>query len=165
SRQPRALVRRHAPAATGTVNEKVLPTSTSLSRSIVPPCASTIPLASESPSPIPVLPAFACQNGSKMLLRSATGIPGPVSATEKRTEPSVACAPTVILSSGGVNLIALPIRWDRRRALRQGRGSGPSRSLTRTERLEILDRPVRIRLPASGTVGVDPDGPYDNLPA
>src|SRR5579862_5081740 len=41
--------------ATGMVNENVLPDPTSLSTQMRPPCASTMPLAMERPSPVPRL--------------------------------------------------------------------------------------------------------------
>ena len=62
----------------GSVKKNVLPTPTAVSTQILPPCASTMPLAMNRPSPVPPpAEAFPCQYFSKMRRASARSIPGP----------------------------------------------------------------------------------------
>src|SRR5690606_31251902 len=79
---------------TGTVNEKVEPSPRWESTQMRPPCISTIRLEIDRPSPVPpfflVAELSACWNSSKILPRSASEMPGPVSCTESVYEPLAA---------------------------------------------------------------------------
>src|SRR5205823_5132129 len=73
----------------GIRNEKVLPSSGSLSTQMRPPCASTAILQNASPSPVdisrPVRRVPTWPNLSKIRPNASRGMPSPVSLTEKRS--------------------------------------------------------------------------------
>src|SRR5262249_34742190 len=72
---------------TGMLMLKVEPFPTSDSTQMRPPCISTMRREMDNPSPVPpfflVAELSACWNSSKILARSASGIPGPVSHTDR----------------------------------------------------------------------------------
>ena len=79
--------------ATGNAKWKRDPCPGALSTPTAPPCASTIPFTMASPRPVPKRAVSrACQKRSKTWGRCSARRPGPVSATEKTTEPSRARA-------------------------------------------------------------------------
>src|SRR5689334_8114991 len=71
--------------ATGILTVKVVPTPSSLSTSIVPPCISTSRLVSASPRPVPPgrspEGSVSCSNARYSFDRSDGAIPTPVSTT------------------------------------------------------------------------------------
>src|SRR5581483_10482159 len=70
-----------------TVNQKVLPCPGALSTPIAPPISSTSCLLITSPKPVPpyfrVVEASICENDLKSRSRRSSGMPMPVSRTEK----------------------------------------------------------------------------------
>src|SRR5579871_2480637 len=90
------------------------PLATGLSADIVPPCASMMPLAMASPSPVPCPPsaligAGARKNFSNTCCRRPGAIPGPSSVTRITTCASETSASTTTRVSFGVWAMALPI--------------------------------------------------------
>src|SRR6266481_1552940 len=98
----------------GTVKWKVDPTPRADSIQRRPPCSSTIRREIVSPRPVPpffrVLELSACWNSSKIVCRSASEIPGPVSDTETTKAPSEVCA-SIDTPPSSVNLMAFPARF------------------------------------------------------
>src|SRR5262245_50968883 len=100
-------------AEAGSVNTNVLPSPSSLSTQIRPPCSSTKRFERARPSPVPsrcASPASVCVNSSKIRSRSSGPRPGPVSATETRTSPLVRAALTSMPPPAGVNFTAFESR-------------------------------------------------------
>jgi hypothetical protein len=99
---------------------KVVPTPTSLSTAIVPPCASTIDFAIDSPRPVPltVSAVEARKKRSKTLAASSCGMPTPVSLTSRWAVSPWLDTVTRTVPPGRVNLIAFESRlssvWPRR---------------------------------------------------
>ena len=87
--------------STGSLIRNVVPCPGSLSTPMVPPCSSTMPRQSDSPSPVPSPGGFVVKKGSKILARIAAGIPGPVSAMARRTCCPVRSRPVVMVSRRG----------------------------------------------------------------
>src|SRR5208282_2416512 len=92
---------------TGRLMKKVVPQPNSVSNQILPLCFLTITVcASERPCPVPLPTSLVVKNGSKILLRIASGIPAPVSDTQISTNslrdrvPTVMCpfSPSLTLS-------------------------------------------------------------------
>ena len=100
------------------VNQNVEPFPTSLSMPISPPINSASCLEMESPRPVPpylrVVEPSAWVNGVKMAARRSSGIPMPVSRTEKRIMTDSASSDSVsaliTTSPSWVNFMALPAR-------------------------------------------------------
>src|SRR5271166_4233583 len=67
----------------GKLMKKVVPWPSSVSNQIFPPCFLTITAcARDRPCPVPLPTSLVVKNGSKTLVRIASGMPVPVSATE-----------------------------------------------------------------------------------
>lgn len=81
-----------AAGATGRSMKNVVPTPSVVSKPMEPPMRSTSSLEMASPSPVPprerVSDASACENFSKIEERNSSGMPGPESWTQMRTQPS-----------------------------------------------------------------------------
>ena len=106
--------RRPARRASGSGTPNVLPSPTSLSTPICPPCSSTIRLHSVRPRPVPSSGSCArppCWKESKMRSWSAGGMPTPVSATASTTRPASGAAETATVPPAGVNFTALDSRF------------------------------------------------------
>ena len=91
----------------------MLPTPTSLSSHIRPPCSSTIRRVRVRPRPVPSeldADRVPCWKESKIRDRSASAMPMPVSVTVMSTSGPSVQARTVTLPPSGVNLTALPMR-------------------------------------------------------
>src|SRR5689334_19561324 len=99
---------------TGILTVKVVPTPSSLSTSIVPPCISTSRLVSASPKPVPPGRSpdgsVSCSNERYSRDRSAGAIPIPVSITAIDTRSSSRRARTRTIPPRSVNFTAFEIR-------------------------------------------------------
>ena len=110
---PAAVVPAAAPAATGRLNENVLPWPGVLSTQMRPPWCSTISRQMGSPSPVPlglsVSVSPTCLKRSNTFGWSAAAMPRPVSTTLTMISPSRRAARQVIEPSA-VNLTAFEMR-------------------------------------------------------
>src|SRR5262249_4597176 len=155
----------HTPAShrydlAGSVNTNVLPSPSSLSTQIRPPCSSTSFFESASPRPVPSRsssPGSACWNSSKIRAWSAAASPGPVSATETQTSPSTRAVLTSTAPPAGVNFTAFERRLKITCLMRRSSPSTTSRpgsaaSATRTPSLVARSRTMTTPLSsASGS--------------
>ena len=140
---------------------KTVPFPRSLSRSIIPPIASTRRATIDSPRPVPPnrrdrVPS-ACSNGSKIRPCFVTSMPMPVSRTSKRTRRSLPSGVShhtlTTISPEAVNLMALPRRFTR--IWRSRIGSPQRRSGTAALTPNEMARPFSAALTASAfTVSV-----------
>jgi len=73
------------------------------------------------PSPVPLPTSFVVKKGSKIRLRSASGIPRPVSATETQTYPSSSQDRTVMTPFSSIACAALTRRFKNTRFIWLGR--------------------------------------------
>ncbi len=82
-----------------------------------PPIASASRVAIARPSPAPIWrasrPEPPCENASKICARSASGTPGPVSDTVKRSTPSASRSARTSTPPVSTNFTALPARLSR----------------------------------------------------
>ena len=92
----------------GSVTVKVVPSPGRLVNSILPPCASTVRCAVESPSPVPC--ALVVKYGMKMRFWFSGAMPTPVSDTLTTTLPSRVSASRRKVPPSGIAWIALMIR-------------------------------------------------------
>src|SRR5215211_3500043 len=100
-------------APAGMANPKVLPTPTSLSTQIRPPCNSTIRLDRVSPRLVPSVEGAVrppCWKASKIRSRSSAATPTPVSETVTSTSLGSARARTSMRPPSGVNFTAFDSR-------------------------------------------------------
>jgi hypothetical protein len=121
----------------GSEKENVVPFPCVLSTQMRPPCASTMPRAIASPSPVPFRSVRrACQNRSKTRGRCSGGMPGPASVTESHTSSPWTLARTVTGEPSGACFTALSSRFPsactRRGRSRESAGSAPSGSTVTT---------------------------------
>src|SRR3982750_1957529 len=104
----------YEPEDSGRGKLMVVPTPSSLSAQIWPPCASIIPQAIESPRPAPfAVVSRARQNRSNTCGRSEGLMATPVSITDAITSSAFWPRRTRTAPSAGVNFMALPIRLER----------------------------------------------------
>src|SRR6185436_5437376 len=140
--------------ATGILTVKVVPTPSSLSTSIVPPCISTSRLVSASPSPVPPgrspEGSVSCSNARYSRDRSAGAIPIPVSITAIDTRSSSRRARTRTMPPRSVNFTAFEIRLYRiwRSRTRSARTFGTATI--------VAGSSITPRVFASGKIAVTP---------
>ena len=112
-----------SPFGPGSSSQKVVPSPGSLSKPMLPPCASTISRETARPRPVPVMPvapASPRKNFVKMRLCCSSGIPRPSSCTAIRTPPPLRAATSWTVPPSGEYLIAFESRLPTTCASRPG---------------------------------------------
>ena len=114
SRLLRVFVVVGSPLGPGSSSQNVVPSPGSLSKPMLPPCASTISRETARPSPVPVMPvapASPRKNFVKMRLCWSAGIPRPSSRTAIRTPSPLRAATSSTVPPSGEYLIAFERRF------------------------------------------------------